>query len=224
MMNPWLIAVIAASALLLIIMFSPIKYKLNFDYHDQLSLQSGISYGFFCNASIDKRNGISKIKLRILGIPFSLPTNKTPNKIKKHEPNSGSSMSWGLLRSFFQNKTYRPICHLMGRILNRIKPDYVIVAGQYGFYEPHYTAWLNVLLSLVPLKPPHYVLQLEPVWDDELLNIDEGIIKGSITIAGIAFNLLIFLFNPSTLRLLRDIRQAKKHKKKHNRIVLQPLS
>lgn len=223
MMNPSLLVVIVALALLLVIIFTPIKYKLNFEYHDQLSLRAAIRYGFFGNASIDMRNGTSEVKVRILGIPLSLPTGKAPNKNKKHKPNSGSSMSLGLLQSFFHNKTYRPIWHLMGRMFNRVKPDYVIVAGKYGFYEPHYTAWLNIMLSLAPMKPPRYVLQLEPVWDDELLDI-EGIMKGSITIASIALNLLIFLFNPSTFRLLRDIRQVKKHKKKHNRIVLQPLS
>lgn len=209
--------------LLLLILFTPIKYKLNFAYHEQLSFQAAISYGLACSASMDKQDGKLKTRLRIIGMTISVPTGKKTKQNTKHESKSGSSGSLTLLRSFFNNKTYRPVWRLISRIFKRVKPDYIIAEGRYGFYEPHYTAWLNVLLAMVPMRPPRYTLQLEPVWDDELLDV-EGFVEGSVSIAGIILSLLILLVNPSTFRFLREIRKVNKANKNHRRIILQPSS
>lgn len=227
MMNPWLLIIVIVLALILLILFVPIKYKLSFDNHQQLNLQAALRYGAFLNICLNKRNGAAEYKLRILGIPLPLKNTKAVKKAikndKNHEIKPNDSLSWNLIRSFFHNKTYKPLGKLVGRIFNNLKPKYLIIKGEYGLFEPHNTAFLNILLSIVPQKPPHYIIQLEPVWDDEELDV-EGFIKGSVTIAGIIYNLILFILNRSTFRLIIDMVKDKKRKRKQTRIIMQPLS
>lgn len=223
MMNLWLLIIIIVLALILLILFIPIKYKLSFDYHQHLNLQAALRYGAFLNICMNKRNGAAEYKLRILGIPLPLQNTKAVKNDKNHKIKPNNSLSWDLIRSFFHNKTYKPLGKLIGRIFNNLKPKYLIIKGEYGLFEPHNTAFLNLLLSIVPQKPPYYIIQLEPVWDDEKLNVD-GFIKGSVTIAGIIYNLILFILNRSTFRLIIDMLKDKKRKRKQNRIIMQPLS
>jgi hypothetical protein len=222
-MNPWMLTIVIVLIFILLIIFIPIKYKLSFDYHQQLNFRAAIRYGILFNVNMNKRNGMSEYKLRILGIPLHLQNTKTSKSKKNNKIKPDDSLSWDVIRSFFHNKAYRPLRKLVGRIFNNLKPNYLIIKGEYGFFEPHNTAFLNMLLSIVPQRPPHYIIQLEPVWDDEKLEVD-GLIKGAVTIAEIIYNLILFILNRSTFRLIKDILKDKKRKRKQTQIIMQPLS
>jgi hypothetical protein len=219
-MESWQETVLIDIIVLLLILFYPIKYRLSFSCHQQFKVQAVISYGFLLKASVARDKGATVAMLRVFGIPWPRKSAKKPRTINKRESQDGVS-SLLSIKSFFGHKAYRPMLKMAGRMVNNLKPERFAIVGKYGFYEPQDTAWLNIILSLMPSKPPQYVFNLEPAWDEELLDM-EGWARGSFSVAAVIFNLLAFIFTPATLRFLRDIRNEKKQHK-INKTITQPL-
>ncbi|MDD3270172.1 MAG: hypothetical protein PHX14_12710 [Syntrophomonadaceae bacterium] len=210
MMSPWLMLLILVSFLILLFILVPIRYELGFAYHAHLNLYASIRQGVFFRFAMEKMAGKSEFKLHMFNIPLSLSKGSQDNKKSKQK--SGSSSPLAVLRNLFRNKTYRPLGKLMIRLFQAIKPKHLQIKGKYGFDEPHYTSWANMLLLFISSDSPNYQIHMEPVWDEEQLDI-EGFIKGSITIAGITWHIIRFVLSPSFWRFLIDLSRDKKRKK-----------
>ncbi|MFA7077969.1 MAG: hypothetical protein WC147_06110 [Syntrophomonas sp.] len=209
-MNPWLLILIVISILFLLLMFIPIRYKLGFAYHDNLNSYISIRKGIFFRLDIERIAGQSLVKLRIFNIPLSLSGGRQKTKNKKTK--SGSAPTLALPHNLICNKAYQPLGKFISRLWHDFKPELLHIKGQYGFCEPHHTSWANMLLLLVSSESSHYKVQLEPVWDDEKLDI-EGFLKGSITLAGIAWHLIRLVFSPPFWRFLRELSRDRKRKR-----------
>jgi len=208
-MNLWLLILIVMSILILLFIFIPIRYEAGFAYHDSLSLYAAIKQRLIFSIAIERINNKYLFSLRLINIPLPLPRSSKKSKNKKRKPKQGSTSPKAILRNFIRNKTYQPLWKFVSRLLNDFKPKQLQIKCQYGFYEPHHTAWINMLLLLIPSDSPNYQIQMEPVWNDEKLNV-EGFVKGSITLAGIAWHTIRFVFSPSFWKFLRDLSRDRK--------------
>lgn len=222
MMNPWLLVLLLFSILILLLLLTPIKYEIGFAYHDDVKLFAGIRQGYWFRLIIAKDQGRPDFKLRIFNIRLPLSREGKQSKpAKPPKPQSRSASPLAVFSNIVRNKTYRPLGKLFGRLFRDIRPEHFRLKGQYGFSEPHYTAWLYTLLLLLSSDSPNYRIQPEPVWDDEILDI-EGDIQGSITLAGITWHLIRFLLSPSLWRFLIDLRRDKKKKQAKAKLSVQP--
>lgn len=221
-MNPWLLVLLLFSILILLLLLIPIKYEIGFAYHDDVKLYAGIGQGYLFRLFLAKAGGRPDFKLRIFNIGWPLSREDKQSKpAKKPKPKSRSASPLAVFRNIVRSKTYRPLGKLISRLFQDIRPEHFRLKGQYGFYEPHYTAWLYTLLLLLSSDSPNYETQLEPVWDVEILDI-EGYIKGSISLAGISWHLIRFLLSPSFWRFLIDLRRDKKRKQEKAKVSVQP--
>ncbi|MDD3879185.1 MAG: hypothetical protein PHP26_04235 [Syntrophomonas sp.] len=212
-MNLWLLFLLVLSFSFIIFIFTPIQYELGFANHNNFNLYGTIGQGFFFLLTLEKTAGKFDYKLRILNISCSLPQDtrdSKDSKSKKYRPDSSSPLT--LLRNLLRNKTYQPLLKLIRKLWHHGKPQLLQIKGQYGFNEPHNTSWANILLLLLSSDSPHYRIELEPVWDEEKFDM-EAFLKGSITLAVVAWHLLGFVFSPPFRKFFIELSRDRKQQK-----------
>jgi len=124
-----------------------------------------------------------------------------------------------MIRSFLKNCLHISSWELCKKLFCMFSPNSILITGRYGFYEPEYTAFLLSVSSFLNSFKEEYTINLEPVWDDEYLELYVHI-SGFVIPALLLFHLLKFILQGSTLRFLAEMR---KNKKAHNNAAVQPL-
>ncbi len=196
--------------LILMILVTPVKYTINAQYQDELKYSFKVWSGLLFKFELDPPAGKNVLQFKFLGI--SWPVRNRPRSRKetspKRNPNSNFS-GFRILRSFLENRLHITIWKLFKNLLAAFKPDDININGSYGFYEPDITAWVLPCCYFLNGMNEAYTVNLNPVWDQEYLEISL-LIAGSIIPALLLWYLIKFILQASTWRFLSAVRKNKK--------------
>ncbi len=209
-MNIILTLLLVILIFILLILFIPVKYNADVKYQDEFTYAFQVGWGSLLRFVLPRPARQNKLQLKFFGISF--PKSKNQLSPDKNRPERKQIRGfWGLkvLQSFLENRLQVTTWELLKQLLLACKPHEIMINGQYGFYEPHFTAWLLPCLSLVDGMDKAYIVNLNPVWDREYLEISI-IIAGSITPALLLSYIIKFVLQASTWRFLLAVRKNKK--------------
>lgn len=204
-------------ALVLIILFTPIKYGLEASYDHELEYSIHLRAGFWWRWKMQQEQK-NTWKLKILGFNVlrrqqgnqKVPEPPTAVKARKQQStNKRPSNSLKTMKSFWENKLHLSSWQLLKQVLGAISPDFIQFRGKYGFYEPYFTAWCIPLLWALDGFGNICSINLVAVWEEECLELEVKS-SGSILPALLLWYMIRFILQASTLRFFLALKKSRK--------------
>ncbi|MEA1962071.1 MAG: hypothetical protein U9N81_12530 [Bacillota bacterium] len=203
----FLVFVGAILLLLLLLAVLPVRYEVKMDYQPGAFCAEG-STGLWrvFGAVFKVEPGENKFCFSIAGIPLS--SKKGKDDKERGEPKKKKSSKFSLSKGLgaLTDRLFRDQVFCLGKdIIAIIKPQTLLVDGRIGFSEPHYTAWLMASTEAFRGFCPNEVIQLEPVWDEEYIEMHVRV-AGSFILVVILIRVIRFFLNRSVrtrIKLLR---------------------
>lgn len=214
-MNFILLLLAIITALVLIILFTPINYGLEASYDHKLKYSIRSGAGFLWRFSMQQEEQKKTWKLKILGLTVPQRDRKTVAKPAKAEraPKQSNDKkpnnSLKTLKSFGENKMHISCWRLLKQVLGAISPDFIQIRGKYGFYEPYFTAWCIPLLWALDGLGNVCFINLQSVWEEECLELEVKS-SGSILLALLLWYMIRFILQASTLRFFLALKKSRK--------------
>lgn len=201
--------------LLGILLFSPLKYRLEFSLKGDPVARFSVALLPLFSLVFSLRDYRFKIVARAFGIKMKLSGDKTGSEksLKKKGPGKKG------LPFTIKLATRENLLHFFGlfRDVYRIfRPRELRISGTLGFSEPHHTAWLFAALSFLPERLQESI-HLEPEWDEHLEI--EGVVAGSILLFLVLLRAVQFLLSSKTRQIWRHLKEEKKMRQRATRKV-----
>ncbi|MHC1684784.1 MAG: DUF2953 domain-containing protein [Clostridiaceae bacterium] len=192
--------------ILIIILIIPFQYEFNGSYNDELNYDGNVLWAFrFFKVMIFRSEEKIQFALFICGKKVfvknlhSEEVNKN-NKDKqpkiKEKKTKEKSTSRGSVKEYFEKRFLRDIIAYFKEVLEVIKPKSVKIHGIYGFQDPSITGILCGFIPLISLVIPNRDIMLEPVFDDDVLELDVSV-SGKIILGIILVKTLALIFKES---------------------------
>ncbi len=199
-----------------VIMFVPFEYSTNGKLNDGLDGEVKVKwlFGGLSAGLIKKPQDKVKAYLKLCGIKFNMPLQKTDKVKKKHKKEHDNKKKKSLkgittkLKGVITKKVINIIYNYFKDILHIVAPKVIKINGTYGFSNPAITGCLCGFISIVNEVVSSSDINLEPDFNEEVLDIEVEI-KGTIFMCVIAFKTLVLLLRKE----VRKIIFAKRSKK-----------
>ncbi len=203
---------LAAGAFLLLV---PGRYAvtLRARTHQPLFFQAELGWGAFLGFRFQAASRGRSLFLRLFWREIRLPLDAERQRKKpEEEEESGpgwqaAGKGWGLLRD---EASRRHIMRFAWRAWQEVKPREFCITGEMGWAEPHLTGWVMAVLYGCEhaCRIPTLVLQVDPVWDEERLEVDLTL-AGRVATARLLGIGLRLAFSPQTWRMVRQWRRGR---------------
>lgn len=185
----------------ILLMVIPFEYNLNFQISENISFGADISWMFrFIKVNVTNKEPDLKINLLIGNKRFwSIKPSKTSanNKNKKVKRKKTRSKSKGL----FNINVLKYLISYFRDVLKIIRPRGIEIKGEYGFSDPSMTGFLCGIVPIISEIFPFSSLQLQPVFDDETMNIQSRV-WGKIILFFIVFRTLKVILKKEIRKIL----------------------
>lgn len=184
--------------LLIAFMLIPFEYNLNLKVNENISFEAKLLWLFhLTKVNFLKEDSSFKINFFILNRRiFSINPSKKPKvnvKEKKHKKKLG--------KSFFKKDFLTYAIYYFKDILKIIKPKMVEIKGIYGFYDPSITGILSGLIPIIEQSIPNSNIKIQPIFDDEIIEIEANI-WGKVILFSIIYRTLRFILKKEVRRIL----------------------
>lgn len=183
-----------------LIIIIPVKYNVNYKLSDKSygTIKIKLLWGFL-SIVYDNKNEHGGLKILIFGFIKMYIKTKAHEENKDKETNSKKNKKFKLknINTYFLKK-------LMGYILDMIgilKPRIFKIDGAFGFYDPSNTGIVCACIPLVTSLFPALKINLEPVFHDEILDINI-ICKGKVNIISAILKTVVFVKEKSIRKVL----------------------
>lgn len=184
--------------LLIALMLIPFEYSLNSQINESISFEAKILWMFhLIKVNFLKEESGLKINFFIgnKGI-FSIdPTKKSKynKKEKKHKKKSN--------KNFFKQSFLSCVISYFKDILKIVRPKGIYIKGVYGFYDPSITGFLSGFIPILEQVIPSSDINLQPIFDDEIIDIKASI-WGKIILFFIGYRTLKFILKKEVRKTL----------------------
>lgn len=188
-------------SLLIVLMFIPFEYSLKSRISEVINFEAKIFWMFhLLNISFSKEDSHSKVNFFIANKRlFSMdPTKKSKYNKKEKKHNKKLSKQ---NKNFFKRKFLSYVISYFKDIFKIIKPKSVEIKGIYGFYDPSITGFLCGLTPILAQIIPVSNINLQPVFDDEIIDI-EASMCGKIILFFIIYRTLKFILKKEVRKIL----------------------
>lgn len=169
------IIILSIIALLLLILFIPFKYEITAKITERICCQVSIVWMFgIIGIRVLKFEDKPEIKIYLSKICVftkyigNNSKGETDEKVKKRGKNKKFS-------KLFDFQTLKYIPKYIKEILNIVKPKSIKIDGVYGFSDPYITGIIAIADSILVNADLFHDIDLRPVFDDEILNIETEI-------------------------------------------------
>jgi hypothetical protein len=214
----WVLAVLLF--LLAVFFILPIRYELAGSYREAFFSHFLIAIKPFIELQGDPGEGFS-FSLNVLGIPFKYHRGKHEKGEKdlkgrgkkkgKGKKKKGPSLDFGIFadREFIRNSFT-----FVRDALKLVGPKSLDIRGKVGFEDPCYNGCLAALNSFFgsALSIPGIVINLEPVWEKEYIDVSFSI-SGEIIVVQILFGTIKFLLAVRAWKIWKAIRASRRRAK-----------
>jgi len=187
-----LLFILGLAVLLLVLPFSYSGEVLIFDGY-KLRINLGWAWNFI-KVKADIENDEVAVTLHLLNKRLyklktqGIPQEEEPEKTEQEE--KVKKLNRNLTLKDLTNKEFlQEIFDYIKRVLNMAKPKYLHIYGAYGFDDPAVTGLVCGFIGIVKALLPEAKLQLEPVFNEEILELDIRI-QGSMTAGALAYQTL----------------------------------
>lgn len=207
--------------ILLLIIF-PISYSFSGGYHNHLFGSGNIILLKFCKISVLANTKGLVSKLTLFGFSINIDPETTDRKFKAQDFEAKKPLKkkqlnqhrnhLGFVNKLLQKDIILHIFSLIKDLLFILKPQVLKLTGKIGFSEPHYTAWLEALLSTLVSTKANYHLDLETVWEEEYYQINL-LVQGQLIILKILVRILKFIISKNTWQIWRIYRSGKNQRR-----------
>ncbi|MDD3225315.1 MAG: hypothetical protein PHX70_11550 [Clostridium sp.] len=186
----------------LLIIIIPVKYNVNYKLSDKSygTIKIKLLCGFL-SIVYDNKNEHGGLKILICGFINICIKTKTYEKNKEKETSSKekkkNKFKLKNINTYFLKK-------LMGYIIDMIgilKPRIFKIDGAFGFYDPSNTGIACACIPLVTNFFPVLKINLEPVFYDEIMDINI-ICRGKVSIISAILKTLVFVKEKSIRKVL----------------------
>lgn len=193
-LNVILAILLVLVALLLMVLFIPINYKLYGKINDKLSCGGSFSWLFRC-VRFNLMTEENKLKFQVIlfGKIIKIKTKSDKKHKKKNNVKSKSKFpGWDFIKE--------AIC-FSEDIFNIIKPKVFKIRGVYGLDDPSVTGFINAFLSIIKGVIPNECIELNAIYDDEIIDIDI-LAEGDLKLFIIGFRSLKFIFKKENRKII----------------------
>jgi len=208
-------------AIFLAAIIIPVRYSFYGGYNNNLYCFANIRILHFCKISISYNAQDPFAKVKILGFTTKIDTTdlakeeaadpKIKEDKKKEKPTKNGTGAY-IFKNLFQKDIILHVLRFLKDMVGILKPKVFIIKGKVGLYEPHHTAWLHTIVSILSELNIFTKLDIETVWSDEHFE-GEVIVKGHLAAVALLFRLLKFLITKNTLKVIKVIIRARKKQK-----------
>lgn len=195
------------SLLLVILLFSPFKYRFYLVSKENLSASFSAKIIPLFSLKLAFKDYQLITILRILGIKINFKGEKVKTKSKEKERDT-KEKGWPFPIKLVTKENLQHFLELFYDFYQIFRPQELWISGKVGFPEPHHTAWLLACLSSLPAKIQE-AIDIEPIWDEEYLEA-EVTVAGNILIYQVLLRAIKFLFSKKTRRIWRKLKRQKK--------------
>ena len=189
-------------SVLILILFIPFEYFLNGKINDSAQGTAEIRWIFgLIRIIVCKYDDKPEMKIIICGLNIYNKKLIKENNIKKQKKSSKhkKSKKESKIRENIGKDLIIEFIKYFKDILNIVKPKYFRISGVYGFEDPSLTGMLLGLISIVKGTVPSAQIYVNPVFDEENINI-EAEIHGDIKVCVVGYRTFKLL-------LKKDVRQ-----------------
>lgn len=179
--------------IIILLILIPVGYSVNYNISDKSCGEIKIKLlGGFLNIIYNNRNKKDDLKILICGFIsiYIKAKNNVKNKDKKTKNREDKTK-----RFKFKNISVYFLRKLMSYILDIIeslKPKVLKIEGTFGFYDPSNTGIVCAFIPFVSNMLPSLDINLEPIFHDEILDINI-ICIGKVSFILAAFKTAAFL-------------------------------
>lgn len=210
----WILLAIIGGGLLtvvLLILLLPFTYGLQISYERDRNYRVHLG-SFLFAIRVEKREGPSKLWLKVLGVKFSPKKRERKEKKEKSQEKKKKASPFVYIKALKKES----ISHLLlffSDLLKILSPHLFQLHVSVGFYEMELNGICMALFSLLKEVLPGSFLTWETLWEEEGVTL-HGEIQGEVVPAVMLWRILFFLFSKETRRFLftffRERRAVKK--------------
>lgn len=207
------IIVLIILALLLFVIFVPIRYCFSGQYYDFLMVNYKVSFSPLLRLSGNWESAAvnpNQLQVVFAGFTFNIDPDKVGEEKEKPEKKEKDSPSLPL--TYYLGSYDRAVIknglETVKDILNILLPGKIELNGIVGFDEPHLTGWLASVNSIVKECTSWSWFNLEPVWNDEHYEVS-FLVEGRLVVFTILFRAARFILARQTIKLLWRLKKEK---------------
>lgn len=123
------------------------------------------------------------------------PKQKEPEKEKKRKKRGPA------LKDLTNKEFIHEISEYIKKVISIAKPKYLHLYGTYGFDDPAFTGLACGFLGIVKAMVPDARLELSPVFDEEIIDLDFRV-QGSMIAGTVAYQTIRTVFKKPVRRIL----------------------
>ncbi len=203
--------------LLLLLLLIPVNYNLRLLYNEEIHGIISINLGFIY-FNFNSNPLLLRIKLFGINLYSGTPQNKKPKitaegKKAEHKAEEKKSPNSFNIKPFLSKKFLKSSLNLLVDLFNLIKPIKTKISGCIGLPEPHETALLVAAMAATAPLIAGIEIDLEPVWDDEHIELDMQVIGKFIPVI-LILKLIKFLFQQEIRAIWVKLIKDRKNKPK----------
>lgn len=195
-LNLFLIILLVLLILIIMALFMSINYRLHGEINEELYYEGSCSWIFGAvKFKLIKEESKPKMQVFLLGKAIRLKTkvNKSNKKKKKAKPKTKNKFpGWDFIKE---------VIYYFADILNIIRPKVFKISGYYGLEDPCATGLVNGFLCIVKGIVPAECIELNPVYDDEVININV-LVEGKLRLFIIAIRSLKFILKKENRKII----------------------
>lgn len=188
-------------SLLIALIFIPFEYSLNSQIKESISFEAKVLWMFhLLKANFLKEESGLKINFFIGNKRiFSIDPTKKSNHSKKEKKHNKKSNKNN--KKFFKQNFLSYAISYFKDILKIIKPKGIEIKGAYGFYDPSITGLLSGFIPIFEQIIPSSDIKLQPIFDDEFIDIKANI-WGKIILFSLIYRTLKFILKKEVRKTL----------------------
>jgi hypothetical protein len=193
--------------LLIMLLVIPFQYSFHVSIKETITYDAAIRllWGFFKIRffKIDEKNRI------IISIAkFCITVSQAPKRVKKDKKKEKNNKlkvkenkNKRAIRDFFEKQFLYNTIELLKKVVQIIKPKVFNANGIYGFEDPALTGMVCGAVSIIRPFIPSSEIYLEPIFDDEIMDIEMQV-SGVFILFSILIKTLIFVFKKENRKVI----------------------
>lgn len=198
--------------LIAIFLFIPFSYSFHLGIKENITYDGTIAllWGLI-RIKLLKINGKNKVIIYMTRI--CIDVNQAPKKvkskikkdnqkIKKEKNNHKRSIKDFIKKQFLYNTT-----EFIIKVIQIVRPKTFEVNGVYGFEDPAFTGVMCGAIGIITSVLSSSNIKLQPVFDDEVIDIDMQV-SGGFIVFNILFKTLLFVFKKENRKIIFNKHKA----------------
>lgn len=199
-----LIFIISFTLLFLIV---PFEYKFNTIINEEIKVNSNILFlKKFLKFTVTYENKQHLLSITVMGLRVIRKNLITPVKKIKEKDLKKKKSSFNI-KDYIEKEFLNDSINYFKDIINIIKPKRIKMSGIYGFEDPSFTGITCGIIPLISNLIPSSDINLQPVFDDEIIDIS-GDINGRISLLIATIKTLKFIMKKNNRK--RILKKSKK--------------